>query len=227
MKIEFLDRVGSTNEYIRRYLPLGEDRIVVAKCQTGGKGTKGRSFLSDEGGVYFSALRFFPQLPARDAFRLMQHAAVSVCRTVESYGVEPRIKWSNDVLVNGKKIAGILIENEFSGPYIKSSVVGIGLNVGNDLGELSGIAVNLSDAAGRTLSADEVCNCLIRNFCETELLQSEKMYRERVLLGRITVTENGNVYDATAKRVLADGRLEIECGGETRALSAAEVSLKL
>ena len=226
MKIEILDEVGSTNDYIKRYLSSGEDRIVVAKRQTGGKGTKGRSFLSNEGGVYLSALRFFSRFPARDAFRIMQHAAVAVCRTVESYGVKAQIKWSNDVLVNGKKIAGILIENGFSGSNLVNSVVGIGLNVQNDLGELSDIAVNLNDAAGRELPFGEVRDRLIRNFCDTDWLQSEEMYRERVLLGRITVTERENSYVATARRVLDDGKLEIECEGEVRALSAAEISVK-
>lgn len=226
MKIEILDEVDSTNSYIRRYLSSGEDRIVVAKRQTGGKGTKGRSFLSNEGGVYLSALRFFSRFPARDAFRIMQHAAVAVCRTVESYGVKAQIKWSNDVLVNGKKIAGILIENGFSGSNLVNSVVGIGLNVQNDLGELSDIAVNLNDAAGRELPFGEVRDRLIRNFCDTDWVQSEKIYRERVLLGKITVTERENSYLATARRVLDDGRLEIECEGEVRALSAAEISVK-
>lgn len=226
MKIEILDEVGSTNDYIKRYLPSGEDRIVVAKRQTGGKGTKGRSFLSNEGGVYLSALRFFSHFPARDAFRIMQHAAVAVCLTVEGYGAKPQIKWANDVLVNGKKIAGILIENAFSGPYLINSVVGIGLNVQNELGELSDIAVNLNDASGLNLSPAEVRARLIRNFCDTDWAESRKLYRERVLLGKIMVTEQGNSYVATARRVLDDGRLEIECNGEVRALSAAEISVK-
>ena len=59
MKIEYLEEVGLRKEYSRRYLESGEDIAVCARRQTGGKGTKGRSFLSCEGGVYLSFLRFF------------------------------------------------------------------------------------------------------------------------------------------------------------------------
>ena len=227
MKIEYLQEVGSTNDYIRRYLESGEDIAVCARRQTGGKGTKGRSFLSYEGGVYLSFLRFFSDFPSRNAFYIMQHAAVSVCRTAEEFGIEPVIKWPNDVLVGGRKIAGILIENTFSGGEIKNSIVGIGLNVSNNLGGLSDIAVNLNEASGRTLSCGQVRDRLIAHFCGTGFLQSDKLYRERVRLGAITVVTAEERYAATARRVLDDGRLEIERDGKISALSAAEVSIRL
>lgn len=227
MKIELLEEVSSTNDYIRRYLESGEDVVVCARRQTGGKGTKGRSFLSCEGGVYLSALRFFSDLLARDAFYIMQHAAVSACLTAEEFGVKPTIKWPNDVLVGGRKIAGILIENTFSGGQIKNSIVGIGLNVSNDLGGLSDIAVTLGEAAGRALSCENVRDRLIAHFCDTGFSQSEKLYRERVKLGAITVVTADETYAATARRVLGDGRLEIERDGKINALSAAEVSVRL
>lgn len=225
MKIELLEETDSTNNYIKRYLSNGEDIVVCARTQTGGKGTKGRSFSSKEGGVYFSALRFFSHLSVRDAFRLMQHAAVAVCRTVEEYGAKPRIKWTNDVYVDGRKICGILIENVFSGEYLRSSIVGIGLNVSNALDGLSNIAITLNEATGRALSVEEVRKRLIRNFCETGLAESEKMYESRLILGRVRVTEGDKTYFATARRVLPDGRLEVECDGTVRALSSAEVSI--
>lgn len=227
MKIEILDEVSSTNEYIKRYLASGEDRIVVAKRQTGGKGTKGRSFLSGEGGVYLSVLRFFSDLPARDAFRLMQHAAVAVCKTAESFGAQASVKWANDVLVGGKKLAGILIENEFSGAYIRNSIVGIGLNACNDLKELNGIAVSLSDAVGRRISAEEARNRLIEEFCGTGLFESEREYERRLLLGNATVTAGEESYAAVIKRVLPDGRLCVLRGEEEILLSAGEISLKI
>ncbi|MCI8500025.1 MAG: biotin--[acetyl-CoA-carboxylase] ligase [Clostridia bacterium] len=227
MKIELLEEVSSTNDYIRRYLEKGEDAIVCARRQTGGKGTKGRSFRSCEGGVYFSALRFFTDLPARNAFLLMQHAAASVCRTVGEYGVSAAIKWPNDVYANGRKIAGILIENAFSGGAVKSSIVGIGLNVSNDLGEYADVAVNLCEAAGRAIDCDRVRARLIENFCGTDLLSGEKIYREYVRLGNISVTTAERTFSAVALRVLGDGRLEIDEGGKISALSAAEVSIRL
>ena len=88
MRIEYLDEVDSTNTYIRRYLEEGEDVIVCARRQTGGRGTKGRSFCSEEGGVYLSALTFYPDLPVSRAFRIMTHSAVAVCCTFMAGGTQ-------------------------------------------------------------------------------------------------------------------------------------------
>lgn len=225
MKIELLEEVDSTNVYIKRYLPLGEDVIVCARRQTGGKGTKGRSFVSDEGGVYLTALTFYRGVPASEAFRVMTHAAVSVCRTAEAFGLSPEIKWPNDVLIGGKKLAGILIENGFSDGMLKSSIVGIGLNAENDVSAL-GIAVSLSEAAGRRISADEARETLIRNYAQADDF-ADYLSRIRFLSRMVTVREGEREYDALARRILPDGRLEVEAGGELRALSAAEIGLKL
>lgn len=226
MKIEFLEEIDSTNEYIKRYLSAGEDTIVVAKRQTGGKGTKGRSFLSAEGGVYLSALNFYKDFPAKDAFLIMAHAAVAVCRTAEAFGLDPEIKWSNDVLISGKKLAGILVENVLDGDKIKSGIVGIGLNVCNDLSALGGIAVSLSEAAGRRIPVSEARDRLIENLQDKDSFQD---YLDRVrFLGReVVVTDRSGSYKAKAVKILADGRLQVERAGEEILLAAAEISLKI
>ncbi len=226
MKIEFLDEVDSTNEYIKRYLSSGEDRIVVVKRQTGGKGTKGRSFLSNEGGVYISALNFYRDFPAKDAFLIMAHAAVAVCRTAEAFGLSPEIKWANDVYLFGKKLAGILVENALDGNRVKSSIVGIGLNICNDLGELNDIAVSISVATGKKISCEKSRELLIQNLQRKDSFDD---YLERVrFLGReITVFQNGETYQARAVKISSDGRLEIVREGEKILLSAAEISLKI
>lgn len=226
MKIEFLEETGSTNEYIKRYLNSGENRIVVAKKQTGGKGTKGRSFLSGEGGVYLSALTFYRDFSAKDAFLIMAHAAVAVCKTAEAFGLSPQIKWANDVYLSGKKLAGILVENALDGGRVKSSVIGIGLNVCNDLGELSQIAVSLSEVAEKKIPCEKARDVLIQNLQREDSFDD---YLERVrFLGReITVLQNGETYRARATKISSDGRLEIERQGKRILLSAAEISLKI
>ena len=226
MKIEFLEETGSTNEYIKRYLSSGEDRVVVSKRQTGGKGTKGRSFLSNEGGVYLSALTFYSDFSAKDAFLIMAHAAVAVCRTAEAFGLSPEIKWANDVYLSGKKLAGILVENALKGDRVKSSIIGIGLNVCNDLGALSEIAVSLSDVAGKKISCEEARALLIQNLQREDTFDD---YLDRVrFLGReVTVFQNGESYRAKAVKISSDGRLEIERDRKKLLLSAAEISLNI
>ena len=132
MKRIFLEETESTNKYAKAQRGAGENLLVVAERQTGGKGTKGRSFCSKKGGVYLSLLTFYQDFPASNAFQIMQGAAAAVCETLAFFGLSPKIKWPNDVYVGGKKICGILIENALKGRYIGSSVVGIGLNVFNE-----------------------------------------------------------------------------------------------
>ena len=226
MRIELVDEVNSTNEYIRRYLSGGEDVIVCARRQTQGRGTKNRSFLSLDGGVYLTALTFYKNLPAAKAFTIMAHAAVSVCKVAESFGVAAEIKWANDVLAGGKKLCGILIENGLRGDRVAYSIVGIGVNACNDVSELGGIATTLTEQAGKYISADEVRERLIEEYQRPSNFEEYLSYVK--FLGKtVHVLEGDTEYDAVANRILADGRLEILFQGQMRALSSAEIKVKL
>lgn len=225
MRIELLEETVSTNVYIRKYLSGGENVIVCAQRQTGGKGTKGRSFLSAEGGVYLSALTFYHNVPANEAFRVMTHAAVSVCRTAEAFSAAPEIKWPNDIYLHGRKLCGILIENGISEGRLRWSIVGIGLNVNNDVSSLCGIASSLSEVAG-TLSVARVRDTLIGMLQKQDTREDYLSY-VRFLGKELSVTEGEATYRAKACAILEDGRLEIEQNGKRRALSAAEISVKL
>ncbi len=224
MKIERLPSVPSTNDYIRKYLPARENIALFADVQTAGKGTKGRSFLSDMGGVYLSILVFYEDMAPANAFRIMAHAAVSVCRTLEGCGISPEIKWPNDVRVSGKKIAGILIENGLREGKIDHSVIGIGLNVKNDVSALGGIAVNMESLLHDPPSAEEVGKALLENFRRPSAF-GEYLSHAHFLGNRIRVREGEEEYFATARRILPDGRLEIDRGGKVFALSSAEITI--
>lgn len=226
MKIELLEETDSTNEYIKRYVRGGENVIVCAARQTGGRGTKGRSFSSEAGGVYLSALTFYRDFPAKDAFRIMTHAAVSVCRTAEAFALEPEIKWANDVFVAGKKLCGILIENKIENGNVIYSIVGIGVNACNDLSALRDVAVSLSEACGRTVSAEEARSVLIENYLRTDTFDDYLSYVR--FLGRdVEIFEGEESYTARAVHILGDGRLQVCKGGQMKTLSAAEIKLRL
>lgn len=227
MRIDELTEVDSTNLYLKRLREAGvrEDVIAVAKRQTGGMGTKGRSFLSAEGGVYLSVLRFYKDFPAAEAFRIMMNSSVAVCKTVEEFGAKAEIKWPNDVFVAGRKICGILIENEVQAGNIRSSIVGIGVNVNNDVSPLRNIAVNLKEVAGE-VRTEAVRDRLIR------ALQTDWAFADYkgfiAFLGReIFVTEGEREYFAVARDVLPDGRLVLEKDGKTRNLTSGEIRIQL
>ena len=226
MKIELIETTDSTNAYIKRYVGAEENVIVCAARQTGGKGTKGRSFSSEAGGVYLSALTFYRDFPAKDAFRVMTHAAVAVCRTAEEFGAVPEIKWANDVFVYGKKLSGILIENQVENGRLKYSIVGIGVNACNDLSAVRDVAISLSEACGRKISAEEARGILIENYLQEDTFDDYLSY-VRFLGREVEIAEGNETYRAQAVQILGDGRLQVKKNGQIRTLSAAEIKLRL
>lgn len=210
MKTTIFDTLPSTNDYCETR-EFGEDTAIIAREQTGGKGTKGRSFSSPRGGVYLSLVRYYP-CKAENSFSLMIASCMAVVKTLELYGVSAGVKWPNDVFLNGKKICGILIRNSFEGENVKKSITGIGVNVNNDIPkDLADIAINLKSVVGE-VDIDEFYKRLIENLYAD---YSVDEYRSRnIVLGKeITVIKNGESRKAVAEDIAADGSLVLK-GGE-------------
>jgi BirA family biotin operon repressor/biotin-[acetyl-CoA-carboxylase] ligase len=128
--IIYLVETDSTNTQAKR---IGENggkhgTIVVTDKQTAGKGRRGRGWISPPGNTYFSIL-LYPDIKVDRASMITLVAAMAVAGAVEEYSrQEAFIKWPNDVVVNGKKICGILTESSTDLEYIQYVVVGIGIN---------------------------------------------------------------------------------------------------
>lgn len=222
--IERLKTVDSTNKYIEKYLKKRTPAVVRADKQTAGRGTKGRSFISDEGGLYFSRLTYYTALPAREAFKIMIDYAVGVVKTLKAFGVESSIKWPNDILVNGKKICGILIKNGFCGDFVDYSIVGIGLNVNNQIAaEIKDIATSMKMACGKEFDLEQVFFSLLQNVSVGSDIAEYRTY-SAVIGKKIKVIRDGGAFDETALSVTDDGRLVLANG---EVLSAAELDLKI
>lgn len=226
MNIIELEETDSTNEYLKRSADA-EDTIVTAVRQTAGKGTKGRSFSSQEGGLYISVMRSYEKFPASQAFKIMINSCVAVCKTLEFFKINPVIRWANDVLVNGRKICGTLIENTFSGAYIRRSIVGMGINVNNALpSELKDIAVSMREIAGKNFLLEEVKKVHTENLNKSFTIADYKKYIN--WFGKeVTLRTESEMYSAIAMDVTEDGRLVVNRNGKIVEISSAEVSLRL
>ena len=129
-----LEEIDSTNSYLKREALAGAPHgtVAVANCQSAGRGRMTRSFQSPPGrGVYLSVL-LRPQLPPDKLMGVTGMTAVAVCAAVErAAGVRPKIKWTNDLVLNGRKICGILTEMALEGEtgQTQSLVIGAGVNV--------------------------------------------------------------------------------------------------
>ena len=125
----------STNTLLKQMAAEGAEigTTLVATRQSGGKGRLGRSFSSNEGGLYVSII--LPYSENMSAGLLTTYAAIAVARSIERLApVKVDVKWVNDLLACGKKICGILIENSIMGANLSSAVVGVGININQTIG---------------------------------------------------------------------------------------------
>jgi len=152
------EEVTSTSEKAKELAMGGAEpwTVVVAERQSSGHGRKGEEWFSPKGGLYFSVI--LPKSSIDDLQTLTILAAFSVAKVIkESFDVEPLIKLPNDVLLNGKKVCGILTENVI-GTEVKSSVIGIGLDTNIDSfdSNLSGIATSLKMELGHEIDNKDI-----------------------------------------------------------------------
>jgi BirA family biotin operon repressor/biotin-[acetyl-CoA-carboxylase] ligase len=127
-----LSVVGSTNLYTTELLGqsvIKEFTLVTSDFQDQGKGQRGKSWQSPPKENMLSSLVFFPNVKIEDQFLVSASASMVLLELLQEYGVIGQVKWPNDIFVKGKKIAGILIENQIKDGRVASSVIGVGLNV--------------------------------------------------------------------------------------------------
>ena len=130
-----LKETDSTNNYVK-HLPLKKEMIIVtADFQTAGRGQQGNSWESEQGANLTLSILFSPpeNVLASNQFILSQAISLAIQKTLEEYIHGFCIKWPNDIYWNHKKIGGILIENELKGKHIERCIMGIGLNINQEL----------------------------------------------------------------------------------------------
>lgn len=223
MKIIELEVTESTNDEVKKYWDLGEDIAVFARRQTGGRGTKGRSFASPEGGIYISFIKHYRGLKAEKAYEVTEDISLSVALTLRAFGVKAEIKWPNDVYVGKKKICGMLTQNEIKNGYVEKTLCGVGINVNNDLPiELDGIATSLKKELGREVDLKSVLFTLVYNL---EKFQNVELYPSFSCVAgkKVKVFEpQKEAYEEKVDEILPDGRLKLADG---KILSVAEIKL--
>jgi BirA family biotin operon repressor/biotin-[acetyl-CoA-carboxylase] ligase len=132
-----LEETDSTNRYLKQLVREEhpeEGSLVIADYQTGGRGQIGNSWRSARGENLLFSLVIYPrQLPANESFILSRITSLALKNMLDQFAIDIRIKWPNDIYWKDKKIAGILIENDIQGKEIDNSVIGIGINVNQQI----------------------------------------------------------------------------------------------
>ena len=126
------DKISSTNDYalsIKNHFLFKEGLIISTNFQNNGKGQYGNNWHSEFAKNLLISIVIYPKLSIKKKFDLNKIASLAVCELLCYYGLNAYIKWPNDIIVNDKKICGILIENIISNNIIKKSVIGFGINI--------------------------------------------------------------------------------------------------
>lgn len=168
-KIVRLDEVESTNLYLRQLVREEhpeEGSVVIADYQTGGRGQMGNSWLSAKGENLLFSLLIYPRgVKANEQFIISRIASLAVKNTLDQFTDDIRIKWPNDIYWKDKKIAGMLIENDIQGKEIENAVIGIGINLNQQLfppGLLN--PVSLRQITGIEHNRDHILDIFMREF---------------------------------------------------------------
>ncbi|MGC8820691.1 MAG: biotin--[acetyl-CoA-carboxylase] ligase [Fervidobacterium sp.] len=227
-EIEVLYEVDSTNEFLKKnYTSFHDGAVVVAIKQTAGKGRMGRTWYSPEGGLWYSVL-FKPKihLNLQVYTKVFSIAIVEVLKKLK---VKAYIKWPNDIYYNGKKLCGILPEAISVNNRVVAIIVGIGINVNNDIpDELKDIAVSLKDIVKKkvkiTYLLDEInknaWNILISYRNETENITKQwKKYLVPREGDKIKINYEGDIKEGTILRI-TDENLYVDIGGKVVAIQS-------
>ncbi len=167
--------IDSTNSEAERLIADGRDTpfVVFSTRQTAGRGRKGRCWQSQSAQNLYFSFAFRPQLPPSRMTKFTLWMGVALCDLLdETWGIPARIKWPNDLLCNGRKLAGMLTEARIDTDTMRDIIFGLGLNVNSQLTdfpeELRGIATSMRDISGKTFSinalAASVIQCLLKAY---------------------------------------------------------------
>ncbi len=240
-RIQWFATIDSTNTQAKRLASGGgpEGTVLIADHQSAGRGRLGRQFQSPEGqGIYMSVI-LRPQRPPEQLMHLTCAAAVVMCDALEeAVGIRPGIKWTNDLVFDGRKLGGILTELSVSPKtgLVDWAIIGIGVNCSQQPGdfsrEIQSFAGSLAMAAGSPVSRPKVAAAMISGFFQMEqTLHQPWMDRYRascITLGKeISLVRGQQIQRGRALDVDDRGALVVEfADGRVESVNSGEVSVR-
>ncbi len=236
-RLVFFQKIPSTMDEAARLAREGtaDGTVVVAETQTSGRGRFGRNWVSPQGNIYMSVV-FRPTLDALPFLSML--AGVATVQTIrKTTGLSPKIKWPNDVMLDGKKVSGILVESVMEGESVCYAVLGIGLNVNLDpsqSAETSGIATSLEAATGKPQPREVLLRQLLQDLDSFYLKLNQRQtplepWRAMLeTLGqRVQVSWRNETYAGLAEGIDPLGNLQLRLeDGRLMTMTAGDVTLR-
>ena len=239
-QIIYLDEVDSTNNYARLMADkINSDFLVVADMQTLGKGRMGRSWSSPAGTGIFMSLCIKPEIAVEKASMITLVTAISICDAIEElYPISSTIKWPNDIVINSKKISGILTEMSSDMDGIKYIISGMGINVNNKEfpDDIKDMASSLLLETGILMDRAKLIAAVMYHFyrnmniflktCDMSGLK-ENYEKHLANIGKdVNILDPKGSYQAVALGIDETGALLVNAEGKIKRIISGEVSVR-
>lgn len=241
-KLVYLNETDSTNIQARKLAEAGapSGTLVVAESQNAGKGRRGRSWSSPPGSSIYMSVLLRPDISPQCASAVTLLAGMATARGIrEKTGLPVQIKWPNDLVIDGRKICGILTEMSAEMEQIHYIVTGIGINVNQQEfpEEISRTATSLYLTSGKAFRRSEIIACTIHWFeryyekfasaCDLSALKEEYESMLANMDREVAVLDPAGEYRGICRGIDKDGELLVECrDGSIRRVLSGEVSVR-
>ncbi|MDD4290927.1 MAG: biotin--[acetyl-CoA-carboxylase] ligase [Clostridia bacterium] len=242
ISLTFYNTTDSTNTRAKQlFLEKGKTGLCFAAEQSYGRGRQNRGFVSNKGGAYFSlAMGVNDESDFKQIFGSVLTMSLAVRSALEAHGVGAVVKWPNDVMVNGKKICGIMSEMVYCGTIPKCLIIGVGINVNTadfgtgDNGEsISDIATSVFIEKGEKADIADITAKTIAEFFKRlfnpdyNLIEEYKLYCETLYNKVRVVKSSNNTVNGEAIRLTDEGFLIIKReDGEEEVIQYGDVSVR-
>jgi len=241
-EIHYFEKVPSTNAVAKQQARKGakEGTTIIAETQTRGKGRLNRPWTSPEGGVWLSII-LRPEMKAEEALKITLATAVAVANALRKmFRLKAEIKWPNDVLVNGKKVCGILAEAASKEKTVDFVVVGIGINANLGVNvlpkKLQATATTLREVLKSDVDAEKLICVLLKEFEDRYKMLKAKKFKTlldewrgmAVFLGKkVEIFGFGEKFGGMAVDIDDDGALIVKLAdGTTRKVVSGDVTVR-
>ncbi len=223
--LEYFPKVTSTQDAAKQLASEEKslETVIVSDFQMEGRGRFHRKWDSNRGGLWFSIL-LFPK--ENKNLQLSLLAGISLAKTLKRVlEIKTNIKWPNDVMFGGKKLAGILIEAAFVSQKLKYLIIGVGINVNNNVSkDFRKEAVSLSEILNKKINRTELLGEIICDFEKSyEIFKKYGFKRFKIEFDKVSLLKNrlirieeGKIYRGVFEGIAEDGGLILKIGKDIR-----------
>ena len=244
-RVYYFDEIDSTQNYALQISNNKNENgtVIVAEKQTDGKGRLNRKWYSPEGGIWLSVI-IHPEFQISDATIIPLAASLALCESIKKvHKIKTDVKWPNDITIDGKKVAGMLIDTSIQGNKVENLVLGIGINFADNIQQIEKRLKNSPNFYGVTSLFPEKNNPSKIELLVQFLLELEKVINSLIkgknaqiikdwskhtnMFGKTISVNTGNgKISGIAKKIDSDGALIIKTGTKNRRIFVGDVTLR-